>query len=267
MTTYSISYTAYNGYEGSVIVADPSYQIALINAIGLMNGGSELKITSVARLSDNKLIYSTNPASFTEGLTMDANIIVNAISQQDGYSYVRFENGQNSGDIIDFNPEGHFHPDIQWIKIPSALKIWITNDYIVQGDKIVPPSFEYLKKQLSDISKNIRKSFIDVALVGYRNHKFPVDEQSFNRINAKLIYIQSAKLEKTWSEQWKSENGYIDFKYTDLIELNKLMNEHIAELFKKESSFLKQFESKNISDFEQIVADIDGYIQNIWGPK
>jgi len=263
MERYAVGFQTASNYNGSIVTEGETLQRALQYAAMFTPAGIKSWFTTILRLSDNVLLYSRYPRDDWKGENMD----IQTVNPSSGKVFIRFENGQNTGDTIDFDPKeqpGFFNPAIEWIEAPDYLNGYITPDYISHNGKIQPPSVDYFVNQLAEQVKVIRKMLIEQGRVSYKGKPFPTNEKAFSNINEKINYVQVTKQESSYREAWKTDDGYLDVSYKDLVEILKLMSQFKSDVFAKEKTLVDSYRNIKISDVQKVITEFPERVQSAW---
>lgn len=74
-------------------------------------------------------------------------------------------------EIINHDPYGSYHPDIQFKQVPDWLDRYITEQYVLNNGELIPPSKEYLKNQFKVAIKIKAERLLYVGII-YGNNKY-----------------------------------------------------------------------------------------------
>lgn len=261
---YSINYETVQGYLASVVVEAEGIQEAFQQAVVFNTHRLEdTRFTTLTRMSDNKLLWAKSEDYFKGPKLMEAITVMTP--EPSGKIYVRFENGQNTGDWIDYNPEGFFNPEVTWAEVPSYLAGWITQDYVMNSKgNLAPPSMDYLANQFGEQAKIVRKSLKETGFITYKNHRFPTKTSAYTDITNKMSTISLLGQTKTWTENWKTDSGYLSVNYNDLIEVSKLIDAFHSNLFDREKKFIDGFRNRSLDNIEEILIEFQTKLSTIW---
>ncbi|RJF85043.1 DUF4376 domain-containing protein [Azospirillum cavernae] len=106
------------------------------------------------------------------------------------------------------DPTGLYHPSILWVRVPDALSVWATHDYVCVDGAVQPPTLDHLLAQLRAAVVERRKTERDRGvLIGgqrWRSDKASCDDVSTALTLANQVELAGGGFETVW----KTADGF-----------------------------------------------------------
>lgn len=62
--------------------------------------------------------------------------------------YARIDDESLVAELITNNPEGHYHPSLQWVEVPEWLEPYIDNQFWFDGEALQEPAEGYILRKV-----------------------------------------------------------------------------------------------------------------------
>jgi len=156
-------------------------------------------------------------------------------------------------EFINFDPHGRFEPSIKWVEVPIKMSNYVDYHYMVDDkDIIIPPSIEYLQKQLKERLKEFRY-IREVSGITVNGLEINTDRISRNAINDTYQLLSTGTKS---SVDWKTPNGWVSLDLTEFESIMQEVSLHVQKCFSAERNVVDKIDSiDNIDDLLDINLD------------
>lgn len=139
-------------------------------------------------------------------------------------------------------PEGVVSDGFNWVEVDEELAPFVNGDYIVEGNKVVPPSKDYFITQLKHdlaTTRYISQNYF----VTYNGNEFSTNSATRSVIDSRILEGQLQNTE-TYALNFKARNGNVIMSYTDLVNVKLLVAAHIQACFDREAEISELLDTK-----------------------
>lgn len=147
--------------------------------------------------------------------------------------------GGRVAELTHADPEGRFHPDIDWKLIPDAMAPWVDNTYIVDGADIVPPSATYLRRQMNQ-RLAARRYLAETGGCQYGGRNLPTHDRAKAQIALALALVHDDDVMIDW--KW-SDTEFAKLSATDLRAMAIAVAGHVQNCFTREATIISALQS------------------------
>jgi hypothetical protein len=177
--------------------------------------------------------------------------------------WVRMQDGRVV-EITHFTPTGLFHPALQFVAVPTHMRPWVTQDYVLTGDGVSPPSLVLFRDQLKAALASKRwQEETKGALVGA--HRYHTDQASQAKLTAALFMgqlLEAANGTGSYAVTWKSLDGWVVLSLAALTTVALTCGAHVQQAYGREAAIAALIEAA--PDWQSALQIYNGNINDGW---
>jgi len=146
-------------------------------------------------------------------------------------------------EVRDDKPEGETSENFEWVEADSCFTEYVNQDYIVENNKVVPPSKEYLLDQLKADLATIRYIAQNFK-VTYKDFEYLTNNDVSSALTEKIFDAQQSDKPEKYTVNFKSFTGYTTLNLEDLKAIKLLITTHIQICYDREMEILALFDKE-----------------------
>lgn len=154
--------------------------------------------------------------------------------------YARIDNEGRCVELINDDPIGRYHPNVKWVQVDDSLHPWITEDYIASGDKLEPPSLDYLRDQLKSALAAHRFEIETGGVELPDGSRILTDRESQAQLTSAFQTLTQPFVEEI---EWKAAGGWVTVTEAELRPIAQAVAQHVQGCFKAERQVSEQIDA------------------------
>lgn len=131
-------------------------------------------------------------------------------------------------EFIDWNPKGLYPEDIRWVEIPPYLYQWIDTSYYVEDNKVLPPSIDYLRKQVYSKVVEWRKQIEDAGTRLADGTVVATTKHDQDRVDSALNNMERYGIKEV---DFKAESSWVKADYATVKAIGQAIVDHVQKCF------------------------------------
>ncbi len=174
--------------------------------------------------------------------------------------WARNDNGR-CAEFITSNPEGAYHPDIQWVEVPAPLRAWVDPAYIVtEAGAVAPPSLDHIKDQAKGRAAE-RRYRAETGGIVVGGAPIRTDRESQALINGAKALAEAEPAEPV---EFKGGGGWVTLDSPTMIAIGLAVGRHVRDCFRRERAICELIDAAETA--AEVIAIFNSQINQDWPP-
>jgi hypothetical protein len=169
-------------------------------------------------------------------------------------------------EFVTFDPDGKFHPDIRWVRVPDHLARWVNQSWTADAkNNVHPPSLDALRRQARPKVAAKRwqvetQTPIPVTLGSGASIDILANDRTTSKVDQTLRLAEDYEAQNgdgTWQVTWKAADAsFHTITLADLRAAWQALGAHVAAAFGREADINAKLDAAGTVDgIVQVIAD------------